>query len=148
MGGETIEHVGFTGTQQGWSPRQLPVVRTAFLWLRSKKGAVWLHEGDCIGSDQQANETWREMLGKICQHPPTIQDKRAFSPYDTTDSPRPYLERNHMIVGRSSMLVATPGTIGEELRSGTWATIRYARKMGKPIMIILPDGSVRTEEGD
>lgn len=145
MGLFSEEHIGFTGTQQGWSPRQLPEIRKFFLYLRSKGGAEWLHEGDCIGSDAQANEVWREMLGKIHQHPPDIPDKRANSPFDKTENPLPYLERNRFIVKASFLLVATPGQMGEELRSGTWATIRYARTLHKPIFIFLPDGTLIKE---
>ncbi len=139
------KHVGFTGTQQGWSPKQLPELRLFFLYLRSEGGVEWLHEGDCIGSDAQANETWREMLGSVWQHPPEDQSKRAFKPYQTTEDPLPYLDRNQAIVDSSELLIATPGQMGEELRSGTWATIRYARKKGIPRFIFLPDGSLKKE---
>jgi hypothetical protein len=33
-------------------------------------------------------------------------------------------------------LIATPESLTEELRSGTWATIRYARKIKKPCLIL------------
>jgi predicted Rossmann fold nucleotide-binding protein DprA/Smf involved in DNA uptake len=37
-------------------------------------------------------------------------------------------------------MIATPHSYVEIGRSGTWATVRYARKAGKPIYLILPDG--------
>lgn len=40
---------------------------------------------------------------------------------------------------------AAPKDFKEELRSGTWATIRYAVKQQKRVIIIFPDGS--TGEG-
>jgi hypothetical protein len=52
------------------------------------------------------------------------------------------LARNHTIVQRCDHLLATPATFKEHLRSGTWATIRYARKAGKAITIIRPDGKI------
>jgi predicted Rossmann fold nucleotide-binding protein DprA/Smf involved in DNA uptake len=33
----------------------------------------------------------------------------------------------------------------EELRSGTWATVRYARRIGRPITLLFPDGGVLRE---
>ena len=30
---------------------------------------------------------------------------------------------------------------GERLRSGTWATVRYARKKGRRVIVVRPDGS-------
>jgi hypothetical protein len=52
--------------------------------------------------------------------------------------------RNHRIVDMTRVLVACPD--GEERQhSGTWATVRYARKRGKWIIIVYPDGTVREE---
>ena len=44
-----------------------------------------------------------------------------------------------MLVDACEVLLATPKG-PEKLRSGTWATVRYARKVGKRIVIIEPDG--------
>jgi len=37
------------------------------------------------------------------------------------------------------------GKVEEWRGSGTWATIRYARKVGKPVTIIYPDGEIQEE---
>lgn len=42
-------------------------------------------------------------------------------------------------------LIATPAGFQEEQRSGTWATIRYARKMNHHIYIVYSNGHVREE---
>lgn len=55
------------------------------------------------------------------------------------------LIRNRLMVERCSRLLACPATAHEVLRSGTWATVRAARKLGKPVTIVGPDGSVREE---
>jgi hypothetical protein len=44
------------------------------------------------------------------------------------------------IVVESELLIATPKEVKEQLRSGTWATVRRARKVGIPIILITPDG--------
>ena len=49
------------------------------------------------------------------------------------------------IVDESDFLIGTPKGFCEELRSGTWSTIRYARKKGMEITIVYPDGSVKIE---
>lgn len=41
-----------------------------------------------------------------------------------------YLDRNREMVDGADVLIAFPKTAEEETRSGTWATIRYARKVG------------------
>jgi hypothetical protein len=55
---------------------------------------------------------------------------------------KPYLVRNHEIVDDSQVLIAAPKEFTEQLRSGTWATIRYARKIGRTVRIVFPDGSI------
>ena len=44
---------------------------------------------------------------------------------------KPYLERNRNIVDNTTMLVAFPNNNKELLKSGTWSTIRYAKKRNK-----------------
>jgi hypothetical protein len=63
---------------------------------------------------------------------------RAFCKGDTVYPEKEYIERNHNIVDNTDMLIAFPSTKTEILKSGTWATIRYARKKGKKIIIIDP----------
>lgn len=50
---------------------------------------------------------------------------------------KPYLKRNIDIVDNTDILIGCPS--GEEIvRSGTWHTIRYAKKQNKKIMMIRP----------
>jgi hypothetical protein len=46
-----------------------------------------------------------------------------------------YMKRNDSLVASASRLIAFPKTADEELRSGTWATIRRARKAGVPVLM-------------
>lgn len=97
------------------------------------------HHGDCIGSDAQAHEIAQAFGCKIVIHPPINPSKRAFCKGEITIlEPRQYLDRNHDIVDACETLIATPKTSEEELRSGTWATIRYARKTGKNVIVLHP----------
>lgn len=130
------EHVGFTGTQRGMTPNQLSVVR---FYL---DGYTWLHHGDCIGADAQAHQAARRKGLKIHRHPPDNPSKRAFCDFNKDDDPYPYLDRNHNIVNWSSLLIAGPGEFEEQLRSGTWATIRYARKTKTQRIIVFSDGTI------
>lgn len=52
-----------------------------------------------------------------------------------------YMQRNDRIIALSDILLAFPKTEIEELRSGTWATIRRARKKGIPVFIYPVGGS-------
>ena len=51
--------------------------------------------------------------------------------------PKPYLKRNEDIVNKCDVLIACPIDKNKEiLRSGTWATIRKARKLNKTIYLL------------
>lgn len=56
--------------------------------------------------------------------------------------PLPALERDGLIVEAAHWLIAVPAQDTEELRSGTWATVRYARKLDFPVYIIRADGKI------
>jgi len=133
--------VGFTGTQRGMTEAQWPTL-WALLIARAMRSSEF-HEGDCIGSDAQAAHGARLAGFRIIGHPPTNDSKRAFFPADEWRTPYPYLERNRHIVDAAQEMIATPGEFEEQLRSGTWSTIRYARRVRKPVWVILPDGSLQ-----
>ena len=137
--------VGFTGTQSGMVPEQKRQFKEI---LQIFHPITEFHPGDCIGADSDAHQIVHEQEIPIVLHPPTNKTKRAFCLTSTIIkelSPKSYLERNQDIVDACSVLIATPEGDCEEIRSGTWATIRRARKAGKPIYIIWPDGDLEIE---
>lgn len=122
------------------APRQLKQVRRLLYDLRK------LHLGDCIGADAQAHAEATLVGVLTVGHPPTEDRKRAFCTYDEELPPKPYLERNLDIVSCGvDGLIAAPKEWVEANRSGTWATIRYARKLKRTIWIVRPDGGIRFE---
>jgi len=127
-------HVGFSGSSRGMSVNQEGAVRNMLRRLR-KQGHVIFHHGDCVGADEEAHELAWRLHCDIVIHPPTDPKARAWCPSQTVREPLPYLERNKAIVRESGLLLATPASRTEVLRSGTWATIRYARKAGLDVHI-------------
>lgn len=129
---------GFTGTQRGMTAAQ----KSTFKSLLDGRAGEF-HHGDCIGADAEAHD----IAVDVCElepviHPPSNPRKRAWKKAARIMPVRPYLERNHDIVDAADELIATPGEDIEQMRSGTWATVRYARKRGKMVTIIYPDGSI------
>jgi hypothetical protein len=49
-----------------------------------------------------------------------------------------YLSRNHDILLQCDMLVAALKTREEEERSGTWATVRYAKIRNVTVVVLEP----------
>ena len=135
-----MKHIGFTGTRSGMTEEQLVKMTLIFMeWIA--KGPTTLHHGDCVGADQQAHHMARIKGLTIIIHPPSDNRRRAFCDGDAETEPKPYLVRNQDIVDECSFLIAAPKSAPEEQRSGTWATVRYARKTGRDGIILWSDGS-------
>jgi hypothetical protein len=115
--------------------------KSAFRNLLKTIRASHLHHGDCIGADKDAHDIAKELGLKIELHPPSKADLRAYCEADVVHDPEPYLQRNKKIVDHTKILVATPKTAVEEIKSGTWSTIRYALKQEQhAVVVISPDG--------
>jgi len=133
--------IGFTGTQIGMTNIQKDMLR-AFLDM----GCDEFHHGCCIGADSEAHQIAKEMGFRIVLHPPINQSKQDLTLVgDETRTPKDYLDRNHDIVDATDIMIACPKSNSEELRSGTWATVRYAVKTGRQICLLLPNGEVGGE---
>jgi hypothetical protein len=139
--------IGFTGTREGMTDVQEHEFRA---WVQASPRIAEFHHGCCIGADEQAVNVIREELGGsvvVHGHPgdwPPLTSKEAVATSHPMHPCRPNLERNRLIVEACEVLIACPKG-PEELRSGTWATVRAARYRRKHIVIILPNGLV-TEE--
>jgi hypothetical protein len=136
--------VGFTGTRNGLTEDQKICVEYIFYRL-GKAGMSEFHQGNCTGADFQANKIVKENHSRTCKriaHPSIKLDHQAPCFVDETRPPKDYIDRNHDIVDETDVLIACPRTDKEELRSGTWATIRYAKKKNKRVCIIWPDGNI------
>jgi hypothetical protein len=132
---------GYTGSKFGMTSFQQQTLN----WVLSNQAGAAdeqpkFHHGDCIGGDEQAAKIAKALGFWTIGHPPTDPKLRAFFPSDEERDPLPYLQRDRALVKEVPMLVATPH--GPEIRrSGTWATIRYAREAGVPRLIIRPNGT-------
>ena len=126
--------IGFTGTRRGMDSHQKWEV--AILVAENKPTEV--HHGDCIGADTDFHEICMEHI-PIVIHPSNLKT-RAWNYAGVTmeHEPKPPIVRDHDIVDSVDMLIACPAQNYEILWSGTWATIRYARKVGKLVRIIYP----------
>lgn len=137
--------IGFSGTSGIVTRRQMN-------GLEEHVGSERMHEfhhGLCEGADTYAHWTVRSIWPEcfIVGHMPLSRSKMIHSPCDLYMPPKKYLDRNRDIALVATELIALPGTEEEILRSGTWATVRYARKRKIPIYLILPSGEVVIEKG-
>jgi len=126
--------VGFTGTQEGMTTKQKLAVRK---WL-SEHEVTEGHHGDCIGSDADFHVICISLGIRVVVHPPINPSKRAFKRGCAEKPAKPYMQRNDDIIDDTDIMLATPSTMMEELRSGTWSTVRHARKKGKEVVMVFP----------
>ena len=132
-------NIGFTGTRKGMTKQQGNKV----VMLLGNFEVTSIRHGDCVGADEQFHELAQTIgIKTIYIHPPTDGKHRAWLFADFMAEEKDYLTRNKAIVDNCDRMIATPE--GEEhLRSGTWSTIRYARKKGKQVTIIFPNGEIK-----
>lgn len=140
--------VGVSGSRQ-------PRTEAQWTWLRDRLAELRpdaLHHGGCRGADEAAHETGLLMRRggsgmRIVVHPAsgagdwTYQDALVECEGVIVLPPQPPLDRNHVIVDAIDILLLLPDG-PERLRSGTWATFRYARKINKRIDVCYPKGYV------
>ncbi len=126
---------GFTGTRIGMTHGQQSFFRQCI----ADHDIEFFHHGCCVGADAQAHGLIRKYFPciKIVLHPPSNPIHRIyFVSYYEIRSEKDYLVRNHDIVDECDFLIAAVKRNQEELRSGTWATIRYAKKCNKRVIIL------------
>ncbi len=128
---------GLTATRHGMSREQKEAFR-AFLF--GSKGK--LHHGLCRGGDSDGHHIAEELGYWIVGHPPTDPALRIYLPCHELRPEKPYLVRNKDIVNETIALIAAPSEPEEQPRGGTWSTVRYARKVGRPVVLILPNGQI------
>lgn len=153
--------VGFTGTRKGMSKAQTAQLMDM---LRALERATPVgaprefHHGGADGADSEADQLAHFHGYVVHLHPcPGVcadAEPRAANGYGqvrrTAALERgrfnghqvewkevlPPLVRNRNIVAACDVLIAAPETDKEQQRSGTWATVRYARAAGKPVVML------------
>lgn len=144
--------VGFTGTRKGMNNRQIDQLAVMLEALRDPRSyqdggsQTPFHFGGAPGADLRARKMAKALSYGIEWHPSPGVDLATLVHNGYADAEEllaetwhevfPPLVRNHHIVDAIQVLLAAPHTDVEERRSGTWATIRYARQVGRPVCML------------
>jgi hypothetical protein len=129
-------HIGFTGTRGHVTQAQIARLEELFSGILA--ATTHVHHGDCIGADVICHFAALRHQKNIIIHPPIRDALRAYCEGGLLLDPKEYIDRNHAIVDQTSTLIAMPDGPCERVRSGTWATIRYARARGRLIHYCFP----------
>ena len=127
-------NIGITGSRDFTNKEVVKNTLTKLVEENSDKDLV-IHHGDCFGADEISHEVAKSLGIEVVVHPPTKSGLRAFCGSENILPPKDFLKRNHCIVDSCDILLGFPKTDKEVRRSGTWATIRYARKCDKEVVI-------------
>lgn len=141
MTGRPIK-IGVTGTRERLTDAQIR--RGTDLLADTWEGSterLELHHGDCVGADATLHIIASAIGYRTVAHPPIHAWYRAHCDADTSWEPKTYLARNADIVTSTDALLAFPKEMTEAKRGGTWWTVRYARKVGRRLVIVWPDGT-------
>lgn len=140
----------FTGTSRAKLSIPQIISLEEVIWDVFEKGCIWLSHGEAAGADKIANSLAHRAGMQTISHPWTGNKDangrwHRFQFIDIRTEPKDDpIERNHDIVDDGMLLIAAP-SCPEYMRSGTWATVRYARKVHKPRVIVWPDGRIEWE---
>lgn len=138
--------IAFSGTRKGMTALQ--TAKVLELLEDFPANSVFLH-GMCVGADAEFHRLVRRvslqrMAGfRIEMYPCDLrgwQAKGLVADYKHPEMKS--LVRNRKMVDLASVLIATPFSNEEIMRSGTWSTIRYAKHTGKQLYLVNPDGRV------
>lgn len=129
--------IGFTGNRNGLNNEQIQNIKQLLDQIVNITDYIVLSHGDCVGSDTDFHnlclsykDLYPEKKIEIHIYPPNNKTMRSFNKGDILMPEKPYLERNLDIIKNSNILIACPVDKNvEELRSGTWSTIRQANKI-------------------
>lgn len=138
--------LGVTGSSSAITPAQSESAKMWMSALKAEQNLVEMHHGDCIKADAKLHDIAIELGIPVIIHPPRNNRKRAFClGYTRRYEEKEYLERNRDIVLSATEMLACPDST-ETTQSGTWYTVRQARKKGIRITLIWPDGRVEVEK--
>lgn len=141
--------LGITGSSRSYTPWQEAKLRELMTSFRFTE----FHHGDCVNVDALGHRIALEIREQASSHdrpiihihPPDKDSKRAFCQGgDVVWPPKPYLERDEDIALCEVLIVLPEGPEEKFPRSGTWATVRRARKNKYVLIIRLePDEVIR-----
>jgi hypothetical protein len=142
--------IGTTGTREGLTNQQLAWLATTFETGKQDGTIAQVHHGACIGADAAVHAQALELEIPIHVWPPINQKYAAVGcfvphPLVTVHRAMQYLDRDRQIVSAAYGLVALPKHNEQPERmlwGGTWYTVDFAERMGKPVIICYPNGVV------
>lgn len=132
-----VRSVGFVGVRGGLTYAQFRAL-SRILIDRDLPGAVSGVEAIVHGADGWGDGDFDRIARWMTPTPQLVIVGRA----GEGGPPASAAARNRAVVNACDLLLACPPVAVEETRSRTWAAVRYARRVGRPVVLLYPDGTV------
>jgi hypothetical protein len=134
--------IGFTGTRKGMTDYQKSAVADLLHHFKTTTAnPIYAYHGCAVGADRQFNDLLKAENFKSLRIEGYPGDQSQYwwgrKNCDLVYTPKQYHYRNKIIARICDVLIACPETV-EELHSGTWSTVWYARRKSKTICIVYP----------
>jgi len=136
-----VYRLGVTATRHGLSDSQRDHAERTFVDLLTEWDEIEFHHGRCVGGDEETLLIAKSFGSRVrtVAHPAIIHPNMISQVTSDVELPaKPPLKRNVDIVDVVRMLLAYPHQEHEVIRSGTWSTIRYARKTMRLHTVVPP----------
>lgn len=144
--------IGFTGSRKGMTESQTAAIHNQIQELNRKHTEERLeaHHGDALGADTQFHAICQEVGVAVVIHPSVDTTDRAFNEGAREERPpQKFRQQSRSIVDSCDVLLAAPDGLKERLRgSGTWMTVRVARKAKRSIVLCFPDGNCHIDAAE
>ena len=139
--------IGFTGTRSGLTEDQYEILGNLIRSYADLHNNVFGVHGDCVGADASFDALCKVHKVPTAIRPCTFSSLRAYCKGEILAEPKRPMQRNREIVADADVLFGCPPN-KEPIKkgSGTWATIRMAKKAGIKHYIIYPDGDLDVVE--
>lgn len=137
-----ITDIGITASRHGLSDNQHRAL-TTFLHRARIAGAARFHHGCCAGGDEIGAVIAHNLGYRVIGHPPVKTEWKSMLACGVSDElrePKDYLPRDRAIVDGIGALIGLPNRPEVWRGSGTWYTIKEARRLNKPRLVVLPNG--------
>ncbi len=139
----TAPQVGFVGTVSGMTGAQLRSLQIVLM----EYGPVEVHLAGRRGADEQVDEIADRLRLWRMVHPSSTPGEAPACTGDVLYPAKPEDERFSDIVDAVGVLVAAPHNAHPVPGCRTWQTVQRARDVGRPVVLVRPDGSTSRLEG-
>lgn len=142
--------IGITGSRHGATPEQLDRAEILLHAAHMVHGArLLVVHGSCVGVDAQIDAFCARTGVEVVCRPSWLRRWTASVCAVQIAAPAAPRVRNRAIVRQSNLLIACPqGAEALHPRSGTWVTVRMARRHRVPCRIVWPDGVAEDDVGE